>query len=121
MSKLLLTAPLGDPVEPVLLMVVGRVSADKAYLATHGTFSPAFGEPILAVRGAKLQFTLECPVGDPDFEEDFILAATRLSDAQTQIASTPRHKYFLQESNTGMRLNFPLWEKTVSPRFLYAH
>lgn len=121
MLKILLTAPLGDPVEPVLLMVVGRVSAEKAYLGSHGNFSPNFAEPNLAVRGAKLQFTLECPVGDPDFEDDFTLAATRLSDAQSQIASTPRHKFFLQDNNAGMRMNFPLWEKTVSPRFLYAH
>lgn len=99
-------------------MIVGRVSSDKVYLATHGNFNPKFEEPMIAVRGAKLQFTLERPVGDPDFESDFDIAVTRLCEIQAQIAKTPRHKYFLEEGTTGppgyMRLSFPLWEQMVS-------
>lgn len=118
MQNISLISLQGDPIEPVLLVVVGRVSPDKVYLGTHGNFNPNFEEPMIAVRGAKLQFTLTRPVGDPDFEPDFDIAVTRLGDIQGQIAKTPRHKYFLQEGTTGppsyMRLSFPLWEPMVS-------
>ncbi|KJA13880.1 hypothetical protein HYPSUDRAFT_49542 [Hypholoma sublateritium FD-334 SS-4] len=61
-----------------------------------------------AVRGAKLQFTLECPAGDLDFEQDFNLAATRLREVQGQVAISSMQRYFLQEGTANsMRLNFP--------------
>lgn len=108
--------PSSSPIEAVLNVVVGRISADKAYLTTNGTFNPSFGDPAVSVRNAKLQFSLECPIGDPDFESDFLTSYRNLEDIQARVATTSDRRYFLQVSGkvNSMRMNFPLWEEMVS-------
>lgn len=109
------SGPPSSAIEPILNVVVGRVSADKVYLATHGNFNPSFGDPMGSVGNAKLQFSLECPLGDPDFEPDFNTAWRHLEDVQGRIATTTSRRYLLQNSGVkSMRMSFPLWQEMVS-------
>jgi hypothetical protein len=97
--------------EALYCIVIGMISADKAYLGNHGNFSPKFTDD---ARKAKLQFTVTRP-NDPDFGPDFDKAVLAFEDRQRIISDSPRHRFFLlNEEGNAMRMNFGLFEPRVS-------
>lgn len=100
----------GDTTQPLYCIVVGMVSAEKAFLGKHGNFSSKYNDSALK---AKIQFTITQP-NDADFGPDFDKAITAFEEYQREISESPYHRYFiLKEEGNGMRMNFPLFEPKV--------
>ena len=100
----------GNTTEPLLCIVVGVISAEKAYLGKHGNFNTTFNED---ASKAKIQFTVMRP-SDPDFGPDFDKAVIAFEEYQRQASETSRHRYFLlHEERTAMHMNFGLFEPKV--------
>lgn len=96
--------------EPLLCIVVGVISAEKAYLAKHGNFNSTYNED---ASKAKIQFSIIHP-SDPDFGPDFDNAIITFKEYQRRASETPHHRYFLlQEERTAMHMNFVLFEPKV--------
>ena len=97
--------------QPLYCIVVGIVSAEKAYLRKHGNFSLKYNNNALK---AKIQFTITHP-NDPEFSPDFDKAVTAFEEYQQGISESPYHRYFiLKEEGNAMHMNFGLFEPRVS-------
>ena len=100
--------------EPLYCIVVGTISAEKAYLGKHSNFSPKFTDD---AQKAKIQFTVTRP-NDSDFGPDFDKAIVTFEKHQRVISKTSLQLYFLlKEGGDAMHMNFGLFEPKVS-RFL---
>lgn len=106
MNKLMVDHSDGEA-EDVFCRVVGIISDDRAFLDTHGNYSPKFESPM---HKSKLQFTLTNP-NDADFGKDFSLAYKRLEAVQDKVATGNDRSWFLV--NGTMRFSYPLWEIKV--------
>ncbi|KAH9483663.1 hypothetical protein JR316_0003133 [Psilocybe cubensis] len=100
------------PVDIAHPVLVGRVSDDRPWLEPHGSFNPKY-DPEKAIKQAKLAITVVSPIGDPDFEVDFTPSINSLINVQKAIATSNMHQHLLISigEGTGIRLNFPIWEK----------
>jgi len=100
----------GNTTEPLLCIVVGVISAEKAYLGKHGNFNATFNED---TSKAKIQFMVIRP-SDPDFGLDFDKAVIAFEEYQRQASETSRHRYFLlHKEHTAMHMNFGLFKPKV--------
>jgi hypothetical protein len=91
-------------------IVVGVISAEKAYLEKHGNFNTKFNTD---ASKAKIQFSVIRP-NDPDFGPDFNKAIVAFEEYQQRASQTPCHHFFLLwEGHIAMRMSFPLFELKV--------
>lgn len=97
---------------PVLIMVVGVITSDKAHLQPHGNYDPSYMPLEIVGRKAKLQFVISCPADDPEFAADYVVARDRLLTVQEDVSGSPeRRDHFIEGGN--MKLNFYLFSKKV--------
>jgi hypothetical protein len=101
----------GETTEALYCIVVGTISADRAYLAKHGNFSTKFSD---GAQKAKLQFSVTRP-NDPDFGNDYDKAVVAFQECLRAVSETPDQRYFLlKEAGNAMRMNFGLFKPKVS-------
>ncbi|KAJ3568686.1 hypothetical protein NP233_g5548 [Leucocoprinus birnbaumii] len=100
----------GGGTAPTYCTVVANIDADRLYMGPTGNHNPAFQAPFSA---SKFQMTLKCPENDSILQDDWKTTVQVLRDAQTSIAGTNDHRYFLitEGATTCIRLSAPVFEK----------
>ena len=106
--------PDARPTERAICAIVGKVSANCAFLEPQGNYNPNFEKTSLET--SKVQFLLVVPTSHPDFETDFATSLNHIKTIQRKaIKEGPSTEHFIVSDriNRAFKLSWPIFEKRV--------